>query len=191
MGIFVVDKRSGKEAIHKLAQKVLEASNIRQRVHMRFAPQGDMFIPEKMRAHFIFLLKQHRDLSKIIACVDSECTDPGQIQPRVDQVQRKLTEFKLGPPIRYVVVVHAVEGWLAADAEAVGQVLRMDVSTHIPANLEHVCKPADLLAEIFEKCGRDFRKTLHDPEIAEHSDPEKIAHRNSSFQHFQNALLDP
>lgn len=191
MGIFVEDRRSGKEAIHELARKVFVAKNIRQGIHMRFAPRGDMFSAEKMKAYAIPLLKQHQDVSKIVICVDSECSDPGGVRRRVNSVERALAESELGTPIRYVVVVHALEGWLAADADAVGQVLRRDISGDIPGNLESVCKPADLLSEIFEKFRKDFRRTQHDPIIAKFSDPMRIADRNASFKHFQDAITDP
>lgn len=144
-----------------------------------------------MRAYIIPLLKQHRDLSKIVICLDSECTDPGDINRRVKPIEKALTEFTLGPPIRYVVVVHALEGWLAADPDAVAQVLGANVSSQIPPNLEGVCKPADLLSEVFEKYGREFRKTEHNTKIAEHADPTRITRRNASFQHFQDAIVDP
>jgi len=122
-------------------------------------------------------LKQHQDVEKVIICVDSECTGPGEIW---EEVERELNE--MGLPVRYAVVVHALEGWLAADPRALEQVLGIQVC--VEQNLEEVCKPAELLEDIFAQHGKSFQKTRHGPQIARYADPVEIARHSSSFRRF-------
>lgn len=141
-----------------------------------------MFKAEKVRPYLEALLKQHQDVEKIIVCVDSECTDPEEIWEEVLKVERELIET--GLPVRYAVVVHALEGWLAADSKALEQVLGRGAEVHLEQNLEEICKPAELLENIFARHRKNFQKTRHDPQIAEHADPEEIAKRSASFRRF-------
>jgi hypothetical protein len=183
IGLFVEGK-SDKEAISALVRKLLD---IPSKIITRTIHRGEMFKPEKVKPYAEALLKQHQDVEKVIVCVDSECTDPEEIWKEVSKAERKLNE--VGLPVRYALVIHALEGWLAADSKALGQVLGRQV--HIEGNLEEVCKPAELLRGIFAQHGKSFQKTRHDPQIARHADPEEIARHSPSFRRFCQLVKDP
>ncbi len=189
IGFFVEGPKSEKPSITILARKVLESKSMRRGVVARVGG-GDLFNAQKMKVHINTLLRIHQDITKIIVCVDSDC-NPSEAEGRAKSTERQLASFRLKTVPRYVLVIHALEGWLAADPEAVGKVVGADVPRHIPQDLEGVCKPADLLDQIFAKYGKDFRKTQHGPLIAGYADPAAIAHRNSSFRQCQEAIIDP
>lgn len=176
LGLFVEGK-SDKDTIPKLIRKFLDTP---PKIIPRTIHRGEMFKSEKVKPYLEALLKQHQDVEKVIVCVDAECTDPAEIQGEVSKVERELNE--VGLPVRYGLVVHALEGWLAADSKALGQVLGRQV--RVEGNLEEVCKPAELLRDIFAQHGKSFQKTRHDPQIARHADPEEIARHSSSFRRF-------
>ncbi len=98
----------------------------------------------------------------------------------------------MGLPVvpRYVVVINALEGWLAADPEALRQVLGRGAEVRIEQNLEEICRPAELLEDIFARHGKDFQKTRYDPLIAEHANPEEIAKHSASFRRFCQLVKD-
>lgn len=189
VGLFV-EGESDERAISILVRKVLETQGGPQKPICRnFRGRGDMFKARKIKAHLEFLLKQQPDVAKVIVCVDSHCTDPAEIRKRVSKVERELARMSLPVVPQYVVVVHALEGWLAAAQKALGQVLGSEVN--INRNLEEECKPEDLLGDLFEKHGKSFLKTRDDPQIAEHTDPEEITKRSPSFRQFCQLIKDP
>jgi hypothetical protein len=182
IGLFVEGK-SDKDTIPKLIRKFLDTP---PKIITRTIRRGEMFKAEKVWPYLEALLKQHQDVEKVIVCVDSECTDPEEIWEEVSKAERELNE--VGLPVRYALVVHALEGWLAADSKALGQVLGRQV--RIEGNLEEVCKPAELLRDIFAQHGKSFQKTRHDPQIARHADPGEIAKRSPSFRRFCQVVKD-
>jgi hypothetical protein len=185
IGLFVEGK-SDKDTIPKLIRKFLDAP---LKIIPRTIHRGEMFKSEKVKPYVEALLKEHQDVEKFIVCVDSECTDPEEICEEVSKVERELNE--VGLPVRYGLVVHALEGWLAADSKAVEQVLGRGAEVCIEQNLEEVCKPAELLRDIFAQHGKSFQKTRHDSQIARHADPEEIARHSSSFRRFCQLVKDP
>ena len=187
IGLFVEGK-SDKDTIPKLIRKFLDTP---PKIITRTIHRGEMFKSEKVKPYLEALLKQHQDVEKVIVCVDSECTDPAEIQREVSKVERALSRMSLPVVPRYVVVVHALEGWLAADPEALRLVLGRGAEVHIEQNLEEICKPAELLEDIFARHGKDFQKTKYDPLLAEHANPEEIAKRSSSFRRFCQLVKDP
>jgi len=184
IGLFVEGK-SDKDTVPKLIRKLLDAPPP-PKIIPRTIHRGEMFKSEKIRPYLEALLRQHQDVEKVIVCVDSECTDPAEIWEEVSKVERELNEMDL--PVRYAVVVHALEGWLAADSKALEKVLGRQV--RIERNLEEVCKPAELLRDIFAQHGKSFQKARHDPQIARHADSGEIAQRSSSFRHFCQLVKD-
>jgi len=187
IGLFVEGK-SDKDAIPKLICKLLDSST---KIIPRTIPRGEMFNSEKIKPYLEALLKKHQDIEKVIICVDSECTDFAEIQKEVSRVERELGGMGLPVVPRYAVVVHSLEAWLAADPEALKCVLGKGAHVRIEQDLEEVCKPAELLGDIFAQHGKKFLKARHDPLIAEHADPGRIAKRNSSFQRFSELVKDP
>lgn len=183
--VLFVEGKSDKDTIPKLIRKFLDPS---PKIIPRTIHRGEMFKSEKVRPYLEALLKQHQDVEKVIVCVDSECTDPAEIWEEVSKVERELNE--MGLPVRYAVIVHALEGWLAADSKALEQVLGRGAEVRIEQNLEEICKPAELLEDIFARHGKDFQKTRHGPRIAEHVDPREIAKRSSSFRRFCQLVKD-
>lgn len=184
-----VEGPSDERSLTILARKILESKGMKHSVIARVV-RGDLFNAQKMKVHIDTLLRTYQDIIKIIVCVDSDC-NPSEAESRVKSIERQLAGFGLKIAPQYVLVVHALEGWLAADAEAVGKVVGASVVAHIPQDLDSFCKPADLLDEIFRKYGKDFRRTQHDPFIAGYADPVAIARRNSSFRRFQETVADP
>jgi len=187
IGLFVEGK-SDKDTIPKLIRKFLDTSPkiIPRRIH-----RGEMFKSEKVKLYLEALLEQHPDVAKVIVCVDSHCTDPAETRGELSKIERELNKMDLPVVPRYAVVVHSLEGWLAADTEALECVLGKGAHVRIEEDLEEVCEPAELLGDIFAQHGKKFLKTMHDPMIAEHADPRRIAKRNSSFQRFLELVKDP
>jgi len=163
---------------------ICKLSDTPPKIILRTIHRGEMFKPEKVKPYLEAILKQHQDVEKVIVCVDSECTDPTEIREEVSKVERELS--KEGLPVRYAVVVHALEGWLAADSKALGQVLGRGAEVRIEQNLEEICRPAELLEGIFAQHGKNFLKIRDAPLLAEHVHPEEIAKRSSSFRRFAN-----
>jgi len=182
-----VEGKSDKDTIPELIRKLLGTS---PRIIPRTIHRGEMFKSEKVKPYVEALLKQHQDVTKVIVCVDSECTDPEEIQREVSKVERELSKMGLPVVPRYAVVVHALEGWLAADSEALRQVLGRGAEVRIEQNLEEICRPAELLEDIFAQHGKNFLKFRDDPLLAEHVNPEEIAKRCSSFQRFCQLVKD-
>jgi hypothetical protein len=187
IGLFV-EGPSDKDTIPKLIRKFLDTPS---KIIPRIIHRGEMFNAEKVRPYLEALLKQHQDIEKFIVCVDSECTDPAEIQREVSKVEQELGKIGLPVVPKYAVVVHALEGWLAADSKAVEQVLGRGAEVRIEQNLEEVCRPAELLRDLFAKRGKSFQKTRHDPQIARYADPEEIARHSSSFWRFCQLVKDP
>ena len=189
IGLFVEGK-SDKDTIPILIHKILKPHGVSPRVLTRKIPRGQMFDPLKVKPYAEHLLKQHPGTSKIVICVDCECTDPSDIQDKVEAAQRKLAELGLRPVPRYVVVVHALESWLAADVQALKRVAGMQ-HLRIRQNPESVCRPADLLKDVFGRAGKSFEKTRHDPRIARAADLSRIERRSPSFRRFREFIEDP
>jgi hypothetical protein len=182
-----VEGKSDRDTITKLICKLFDTP---PKIIPRTIYRGEMFEPEKVKSYLEALLKQHQDVEKVIVCVDSECTDPEEIQREISKVERELSKMSLSVIPRYAVVVHALEGWLAADSGALRQVLGRGAEVRIKQNLEEICRPAELLEDIFAQHGKSFQKTRHDPQIAHHADPEEIARHSSSFRRFRQLVKD-
>lgn len=154
IGLFVEGK-SDKETIPKLIRKLFDTP---PKIIPRTIHRGEMFKTEKVRPYLEALLKEHQDVEKVIVCVDSECTDSAEIQREVSKVEQELSKMGLPVVPRYAVVVHALEGWLAADSEALRQVLGRGAEVRIEQNLEETCRPAELLEDIFAHTGKASRR---------------------------------
>jgi hypothetical protein len=127
--------------------------------------------------------------AKIIICVDSECTAPEITERNLGPCKKAIRDLKIKTPVDFLVIVHALETWLAADEEALHNALNAKRAIKTAGNLEMECRPVSILKEVYRKYGREFIKSKDDLIIAGHADPAQIAKRCSSFRRFQQILL--
>ena len=64
-------------------------------------------------------------------------------------------------PVNYVIVDHALEGWLACDIDALRVVLGPTAKIETRGNPEDNRSPAKLMERIFKANGKSYRKTVH------------------------------
>ncbi len=185
LGLFV-EGPSDRDTIPILTGKL----GYRSRIRARVVKQSEMLLPDKMARNVEAMLRERRDIDLIVVCIDSERVDPSVTEQRIRPVQRRLNEI-FTIPIRYAVVDHALEGWIACDEEAVQSVLGPRARVNIRSNPEDHPTPADLLERVFRENGRQFRKTRDNPRIAEHVSPEHIAARSPTFRRFAEMLGHP
>jgi len=182
--LFTEDDTTGK-AIRILAQKVLAEKSKPPKVIQRWVRQGHIFNPKNI---VLFIKNEiQQEKSKIIICVDSECTNPSIIERNLGPCKRAVKGLQV--VVYFLVVVHALETWLAADEEALRIILKTNKEIKIPGDLENECRPGNILQEVFHKHGRKFAKSKDDLAIAEHANPAQIAKRCNSFRKFQQILL--
>ncbi len=183
--LLVTEDDTTGEAIEILAKKTFASKNKPPKILRRRISRGDIFKPEKLIASLKYCCQD--DPTKIIICVDSECTDP------------KITERNLGPCKRsvkassitahFAIIERALESWLAADEEALRELLKSKKKLKIPGNLEKECHPESILNNVFRMHDRDFIKSRDDVKIANHANPKEIAKRCTSFRKFQQLLI--
>ena len=144
-----------------------------------------MLLPDKMAVHIRELLRVRQDVELILICIDSERVDPTETERRAASIQRRLDELSR-VPVRYTVVDHALEGWLACDKEAAaGSVLGSSRprSTYEATREDHpTIGGQSPQAQCSERMVATSRKSRHDPEIAEHASPERIAATQPNVQ---------
>ena len=150
--------------------------------------KGDLFKPDKLEGHISYACRQHSEISKVLACVDSECTPVEQTQsdiaPLESQLQRRFPDLD----VKYVVVDHSLEGWLLQDRHAVRRVVGRNSTLPRYGNPENQCRPADLLYQIFRRNNRDLIKPRHCPQLAEEVDVQLISESSETFRYFANVL---
>jgi hypothetical protein len=155
----------------------------------RVIGQGNLFKDRKVCAYIQDLMSEHPDISKIIACVDSECTPEAQTQEQVKKIEKTIkAQIDRHYHFSYVIVVHALEGWLLADPDAIGNYLGPKTTVKIPNSATLDCRPKETLKIIFKKAGKDFLNTVADPRLAERVDCDKMVKRNKSFAHFYDCI---
>lgn len=183
---FFVEGLSDKRVIGALARKVLSKSTA---LDFRELDNGVRSF-DAIKRHAQALLKLHQDVSKVIVCADMHSD---QVKKReIQNTENSLRRATLPIPVRYVKVLHAIEGWLLADPNALKQTLGPDASLgNIPSDLESYCDQVRILEEIFGRNGRHYKKVRWAPAIAEHVDVNLIKTRMSSFRAFLDALTDP
>jgi len=186
IALFTEDGPTG-EAIRILAEKFLPKTSKPPKIIRRCINRGDIFGNPRKLGELIKLVSA-KEPTKAIICVDSECTDPKITENNLRSTISALKKLRLA--FHFVIVVHALETWLAADEEALRKVLKISIRVKTPGNLETECRPAGILKEIYRKHGKgDFIKSRDDLIIAQHADPVRIAERCSSFRKFQQILL--
>ncbi len=184
---FFVEGRSEKVTLPILVRK---ASPEHERLLFRQVPRGDMFAARKMEAYIRALLAHHRDVRKILVCVDAECTPYAELKPRTEAIEREL--HAKGFPVRYILVVHSLEGWLASDSEAMAKFLgKAGIPKGYPRDWDAVCRPAELLARLIARSGKSFHKIRDGPRLAELVSIQRLVATSPSFARFVESLRDP
>ena len=185
LGLFV-EGLSDRRAIPILIRKL----GYRARITSKELSQSELLLPDKMAVHIRELLRVRKDVELILICIDSERVDPTETERRTAPIQRRLDEMSR-VPVRYAVVDHALEGWLACDQEAVQSVLGPRSRVNIRGNPDNHPTPADILDRVFRENGRDFRKSRDDRQIAERANINRIAERSPTFRRFAELLGHP
>lgn len=182
LGLFV-EGQSDKDTIPILIRKLGYSSGIRTRV----IPQGLMLRSNRVKTYIRTLIAQDASIDLVLICIDAEEADPDRLLRQTYEPQESLSR-DFAVPIRYAVVDHALEGWLACDSDAVRSVLGPRARVSIPGNPDDHPRPSDLLSRVFRDNGRRFVKTTHDRQIAERVTPAVIAARSPTFVAFIDAL---
>jgi hypothetical protein len=144
---------------------------------------------KKVREFIRQVLRDNNDVSKIVICVDSECTPEEKTEHTFEDCARRVQDHFRDLPVRYCIVLHALEGWLLGDINGVKQYLPRKV--HISRSSTLVCKPKELLKKAFEDAGKRFLPSIHYAEIAKMVDINRVAMSNPSFANFQKEIRDP
>ena len=183
----LVEGQSDQDTIPILAKRLGYDARIRARVVSR----GQMLASNAISRYLTKFLRESRDVTRVIICLDAERENPAQVLASTRPLERRLNET-LRVQVNYAVVDHALEGWLACDEEALRAVLggsRADIN--IRGNPEDHPAPADLLVQVFRVNRRRFRKTRDNPKIAERASPERIAAKSPTFKRFAEILGHP
>ena len=183
LGIFV-EGQSDRTTIPILIRKAGYAGGIQTRIVHR----GDMLDIAEVSRHVDALLSLHRDVDKILVFIDWEGVDPARTQRDTRGAASRLNRIAGGVPLRYIVVDHSLEGWLACDTDALKAVLGRDAKIHTGGNPENHLRPAETMSRIFRDNGRDFSKTRHNPRIAEAVTVERIADKSPTFRRLLRTL---
>lgn len=182
----LVEGHADKEVIPILIRKILMDKKLG--IVTRKPSRGELLNANKIKGYVEQdLLRKHRTLSKIVICIDSECTDPKEIEKNAQIVEQELTRAKVKLSVKYCVVVHALESWLMSDVGTLREFLA--ITNLRPRKAESICKPKAEMEEIFRKAGRDYLPTRDNPRIAERVDVKRIAQHNSSFAKFCKLIV--
>ena len=162
-------------------------------IHPVLIEQDEAYRPEAILKHLDSLLQRQPRVSKIIICVDSECTDVEESRRQGTETEAKLREKGPRVPIRYVVVDHCLEGWLLHDQDAIRSVLGTHSGLSLPGNPENECRLADLMRKLFatHRSTKPFKKTKDDKKIAAKLDIQVLQSSSPTFREFVAALRDP
>lgn len=172
-------RKSGK-ALAVLARRIIG----RRGVLPKSLQRGELLDSRKLRVH-LDNLKNPGRISKVIVCVDSH-SDPARVQAITSSIEMKLAN-SVRFPIKYVVVVHALETWLLQDPKTIQKVLGVGISSQRFQQMENSCSPDRDLSLVCNS----FTKSIHDERIARRADIHMIASRSLSFQQFVDALTEP
>ena len=182
LGLYV-EGRSDKDTIPILIRKL----GHRLRIITKAVSQSELLIGDKMARHLTVLLRERHDVDLVLICIDSERVDPSVTKERSRTVERMLNRDS-PVPVRYAIVDHALEGWLACDEEAIQSALGPRARINIQGNPDDHPTPAGILRGVYRENGRKFRKTRDNPIIAERVRPVRISQRSSTFRVFEQLL---
>jgi len=185
----IVDGKSDKPTLDILAEKLLSNRSPKPGRKFLLLPRGDFFSASKVSAQLKFLHQAHPDVVKVILCLDCECTAPEDIQPQLVKVQEEIRHDHPSLNPTFVLKMHALEGWLASDREAVQKVLGAEPTAY--PKPENECKPKKLLETVFRKANKEFDYMRDDPMLAQEIDIESLCRSSPSFCEFRKAVEDP
>lgn len=173
------DKASIPILLRKLGQR---------RIYTRRVSSGDMLDVEGMSRQIHAL--GPRRIQMVIIFRDSECTDPEKWIARAKVAEREFAQRAKKPPVRYVIVDHSLEGWLACDEAALRAVLGPHAKFTIKLNPADACRPAETMKKLFRYNHRrvPFNKVIHNPLMAESADPRVIEEKSPTFAYLVNLL---
>lgn len=89
---------------------------------------------------------------------DSECTDPDYWIAKTKKLENEFVKGGYKPPVRYVIVGHSLEGWLACDGSALQAVLGAPVRPNAALSIAQSCRPAQAMKQFFRHNGKIFNK---------------------------------
>jgi hypothetical protein len=149
--------------------------------------QGDLLSTDKMSVRIRYAKASHRDLARVLLCVDSEGEDIARRQSAIDSVVGGVGPLK-GLAVRGVVVDRSPEGWILCDRQAVASYLSLSQSGLKYPNPEGAPRPVQHMERLFRIANRDYTKTHDLPRLANIVNPEIIARSSPTFQLFHKAL---
>ncbi len=174
----IVEGESDEKVIREITRKLEVPAKIRR------SRRGATIQSPRKTGSYVADLRS--DCEKVVILKDSHCADP---QEKERNLGESLRESGLSPDgtISICMVIHAIESWLLADEDAIGDYLSSKVrEIHNP---ENECKPDEVLAEIFKKKGRDYLKGGEAPrEIARRLRLEKVLRKCPSFKKFKTII---
>jgi hypothetical protein len=140
---------------------------------------GDMLDIEEMSRHIRFLRSQK--IKMVIIFRDSECTDPAYWIAKTKMLEQQFVKRGHKMPVRYVIVDHSLEGWLACDGTALQAVLGTHIRPNATLSITRACRPAQAMKQLFKRNGKSFNKVTHNPKIAENVKPEVLIGKSPTF----------
>lgn len=140
---------------------------------------GDMLDIEEISHHIRFIRPQKIKMTIIFR--DSECTDPAYWIAKTKILEQEFVKRGYKLPVRYVIVEHSLEGWLACDGEALQAVLGTRVRSTTALSIAHACRPAQAMKQLFKRNGKSFNKVTHNPKIAENVKPKVLVENSPTF----------
>ncbi|MDP2660166.1 MAG: DUF4276 family protein [Dehalococcoidia bacterium] len=183
---FFVEGLSDKKVIDVLARKVL--GNPSPALDFRELGSGVRSF-DVIRRHTDAVRKLHPDLSKVIVCADLHSNPTMKDEMR--KTENSLRRVRLPVQVKYVKVLHAIEGWLLADADALRRSLGQNATIgDIPANLESRCDQVSILEGVFSRNRKEYNKVKWAALIAEHVQVDVVMNNMTSFRQFVDALRD-
>lgn len=185
----LVEGPSDEKTLRILVQKILgEPISIVTRV---MKGRGNLLNERKVITVILNnILPDHPEVSKIIVCVDSECTPEDEARKEAEVIE-KIVNSGMKYPVHYISVIHAIEGWLLADAEAIQEYLGQRADVKISPSDTQDCNPKRIMKNVFRKNGKQFLPTRDNPQIAEEINIDKIVRNNESFALFHKKVKDP
>ena len=184
----LVEGQSDQDTIPILAKRLGYDARIRARVVSR----GQMLASNAISRYLTKFLRESRDVTRVIICLDAERENPAQVLASTRPIERRLNET-LTVSVRYAVVDHALEGWLACDEEAIQVCARW--SSRL-ASTSKATRKITLLQWTFSKgsiarTGETSERHATIPKIAQFVTPERIAARSPTFRRFAEMLGHP